>query len=151
MRNNKNGLDEMQRELRNKIGNQMFMILAYALMLNCGLYSFGIRWLNYPADVWVILTACLGIYLVRLIAGNAYLPAKAQARKPVVTLVVAIVFSIVLAFAMIKLFGQSPAQIAEPTEDNSAIILVIVSVVGLLAALIAAVIKRVNNRDDKDE
>lgn len=149
MNNNKNGLDEMQRERRNNIGNQMFMILSYTLMINCGLYGFGVHWLNYPADVMVILMACFGIYLVRLVAGNAYLPAKVQTRKPVITLVVAIVLSIGLAFAMIKLFGQP--QITEPTEDNSAIILVIVCVVGLLVTGLVALIKKVNNKDDKDD
>lgn len=151
MRNNKNGLDEMQKERRNSIGNQMFVLMFYAIFFNSGLYSFGIRWLDYPANVMVIATICMGIYLIRIIALNAYLPPKAQNRKTVIALIMAIIFSIALTIASIKLFGQSPSQIAENTNDNSAIILMIVSVVGLLGALFMAVIKKVNNKNDKDD
>jgi FtsH-binding integral membrane protein len=151
MKNNKNGLDEMQKERRNSIGNQMFMLMFYALLLNGGLYAAGIRWLEYPANVLVIITACMGIYLVRLIALNAYLPPKAQSRKPVVTLVIAIVFSVAFTMAAINLFTHYPAQVAESTEDNSAVILFIVSAVGLLATIIVAVIKKVNSKNDNDE
>lgn len=151
MMNHKNGLDEMQRTRRNKIGNQMFLLLAYALLINCGLYGAGIRWLNYPADVMVILIACLGIYLVRLISGGAYLPAKVQTRRPAIILVLAVAFSAGLAYAVIKLFGYSPAQAAASAGDNSATILILVSVVGLLVVLATAVIRKVNNRDDRDD
>jgi len=151
MRNNKNGLDEMQKEQRNNIGNQMFMLLFYALFINSGLYSAGIRWLDYPGNVMVISTVCMGIYLVRLIAINAYLPPKAQSRKTVITLIIAIAFTIMLAISAINLFGQSPIESAGGTNDNSAIILVIISAVGLLITLIVAAIKKVNNRDDKED
>lgn len=150
MRNNKNALDERQRERRNSIGNQMFLLLAYALIINGGLYAAGIGWLGYPANVMVITTVCMALYLVRLIALDAYLPPKAQNRKTVVILILAIVFSIAFTMAAIHLFGQSPVQIAEPSEDNSALILMVVSAVGLLATLIVAVIKKGNNKDDKD-
>lgn len=151
MQNNKNGLDEMQREQRNSIGNQMFMIMFYALLLNGGLYGAGIRWLDYPINVMVIITVCMAVYLVRLIAFNAYLPPKAQNRKTVITLVMAIVFSIAVILSAINLFGQSPAQVANNTNDNSALILMIVSAVGLLATLIVAVIKKVNNKEEKGD
>lgn len=151
MRNNKNGLDEMQRERRNSIGNQMFMLLAYALIFNGGLYSAGIRWLEYPANVMIITTVCMAIYLVRLIAFNAYLPPKAQNRKTVITLIMAIVFSIAFTLSAINLFGQSPTQVADNANDNSALILMIVSAVGLLATLIVVVIKKVNNKGDKGD
>jgi len=151
MRNNKNGLDEMQRERRNNIGNQMFMLMFYALFINSGLYSAGIRWLDYPGNVMVISTVCMSIYLVRLIARNAYLPPKAQSRKTVIPLLIAIAFSILLAISVINLFGQLPIEGAGNTNDNSTIILVIISAVGLLITLIVAMIKRVNNRDNKED
>ena len=46
----------------------------------------------------------------------------------------------------------SITQFVEKTNDNSAMILFIVSAVGLLGILIAAVIKKVNcGKNDKDE
>ena len=82
MWNRKDGLDEMQKERRNKIGNQMFMLMSYALLIDTGLYGQGIRWLEYPSNVMAVFLACMGIYLVRLIASNDYLPAKAHNKKP---------------------------------------------------------------------
>ncbi|MEA4845615.1 MAG: hypothetical protein VB106_00110, partial [Clostridiaceae bacterium] len=93
MKNNKNGLDEMQKERRNSIGNQMFMLMFYALLFSCGLYGIGVRWLDYPGDVMVIITACMAIYLVRLIVSNSYLPPKAQNRKTVIALIISVLFS----------------------------------------------------------
>ena len=151
MKKNKDGLDEMQRERRNKIGNQMFLLMSYALLIDTGLYGQGIRWLEYPGNIMTIFIACMGIYLVRLIANNAYLPAKAHNKKTVVALILAIVFSITLTITAITLFRNSAKQIVESTNNNSAWILFIISAVGLLVVLITAIIKKVSNKEDKED
>jgi len=151
MRNNKNGLDEMQKEKRNNIGNQMFMLMFYALLIDSGLYGAGIRWLNYPVNVMVIITVCMGIYLVRTIAANAYLPPKAQNRKTIVKLIIAIAFSIVLAISAVNLFFEPSSQSVEVINDNSALILFIVSAVGLFISLVVAAIKKISDQNDNDE
>lgn len=151
MRNNKNGLDEMQRERRNRIGNQMFLLMFYALLFNGGLYGAGIRWLEYPVNVLVIITACMGIYLVRLLSFHAYLPPKAQNRKAIVTLIMTLVFSIAFIMAAINLFGQSPAQIAGLSGNISVLILMLAAAVGLFVTLIVAAINKMNNKNDKDD
>lgn len=152
MRINKNGLDEMQKERRNSIGNQMFMLMFYALLIDSGLYGAGIRWLKYPANIMVIIMFCMGVYLIRTIAANAYLPPKAQNRKTVMPLIIAIAFSIVLVIAAFNLFGNLSARFpVEDTNDNSALILFIVSAVGLLISLIVAIIKRVNDKNNSDD
>jgi TRAP-type C4-dicarboxylate transport system permease small subunit len=152
MRNNKNGLDEMQKERQNSIGNQMFILMFYTLLLDSGLYGAGIRWLKYPANTMVIITVFMGVYLIRTIAANAYLPPKAQNRKTVISLIIAISFSVVLAIAAVNLFGNLSAQpTVEDANNNSALILFIISGVGLFISLIAAIIKRVNNKNDSDD
>lgn len=148
MNNDKNGLDEMQRARRNRIGNQTFMLMFYALMIDCGLYSFGLRWLYYPANVMVIMMVCMSVYLVRLIAFNAYLPPQAQNKKTVMTLIMASIFSFAAAMAAANLFLQSGTQAVESSEDNSALILLIVAVCGLLISLITAIVKKANNKDN---
>ena len=143
MRNN--GLDEMQKDRRNKVGNQMFKLMFFALLIDSGLYGAGVRWLDYPANVMVIISTCISIYLIRLISLSAYHPPKTQNRTQT-TLIVSIIVSIALAAAL------SIAQIAEKNNDNSAPMLFIVSAVGLLGTLIAAVIKKINSsKNDKDE
>ena len=62
--NKKKGLDELQLKQRNSAGNQMFMLMFYALLLEAGLYGLGVRWLNYPANIITIISVCMGIYLV---------------------------------------------------------------------------------------
>ena len=152
MKINKNGLDEMQMERRNSIGNQMFILMFYALLLDSGLYGAGIRWLKYPVNIMIIIMVCMGIYLVRTIAANAYLPPKAQNRKTVVSLVIAIVFSIVLAIAAFHLSENLPAQpVVEDGNDHSALILFIVSAAGLLISLIALIIKKARDKNDRDD
>jgi len=78
----KKGLDEMQMQRKNKIGHQAFMMLLYLLMLDAGLYGFGFRWLSYPANIMVILMFCAGIYVVRLITGNAYVGPSEEKQNP---------------------------------------------------------------------
>jgi peptidoglycan biosynthesis protein MviN/MurJ (putative lipid II flippase) len=151
MENKNNGFDEMQTERRNRVGNQTFMIMFYALLIDSGLYGFGIRWLNYPGNVMVIIIACMSIYLVRLIAYNAYLPPKAQNRKTVLSLLLAIIFSIGVALTGMNYIKGSSTQIVESTNDYSALILMIVSAVGLFISMLVAVIKKVNDKDDTEE
>lgn len=139
-----NGLDEMQKERRNSVGNQMFMLMFFALLIDSGLYGAGVRWLDYPANVMVIISTCISIYLIRLIALSAYHPPKTQNRTKI-TLIVSIIVSIALSAVL------SITQFAGKTNDNSAIMLFIVSAVGLLGILLATVIKKINsNTDDKD-
>ena len=151
MNNNKNGLDEMQTQQRNSIGNQMFMLMFWVLLLNGVLHFAGITWFPYPVNVMVITTACMGIYLIRLIASNAYLPGKAQNRKTIVGLIMSIVFSVGFCMLAVLVVRKSSVDIVENTSDNSAIILFTVSVVSLICAFIIAAIKKARNKDGDDE
>jgi len=152
MKINKNGLDEMQKEKRNSIGNQMFMLMFYALLLDSGFYGMGIHWLKYPANIMVIIMVCMSIYLIRTIATNSYLPPKAQNRKTVISLIIAITFSVVLLITSVNLFGNLSVQSAVKDADgNSGLILFIVSAVGLLISLIVAIIKKVTDKNDSDD
>ena len=150
MNNNKNGLDEMQKQRRDSIGNQMFMLMFFALLLNSGLHGAGITWLTHPADVMVIISACMGIYLVRLIASNAYLPAKAPDKKGIVSHIAAIIFSTALAITAVDFFGVTIVE-TESATDYSAMIMFVVSGVGLLAALITTAVKKVSDKEDKED
>lgn len=130
---NKNCLDEMQLQKRNAMGNQMFMLMYWIIFFNSILNGTGIKWLAYPADVLIIITVCMGIYLVRLIKFNAFLPPVTQNRKTVIILGMAISFLIILAVSAIYQFTQSP-------ESNIALIGMIASGVGFIITLIVAVV-----------
>lgn len=152
MKTNQNGLDEMQTEKRNSIGHQTLMLMIYALFLDTVLYGVGLRWLAYPTNIMVIIMACMGVYLIRTIMANACLPPKAQGRKTVVSIIMTVVFSAVLAIVLLILFGGSPARhAAGDTEDHSALVLLIVSGAALLISLIAALIRKAADRHGNDD
>lgn len=66
-------LDEMQVQRRNKIGNNCFMAMFYLLFIDIGLQGMGVSWLAYPMNVLIIITICMGYYLIRTIWSGAYL------------------------------------------------------------------------------
>lgn len=149
--NNKNGLDEMQKQKRNSIGNQMFILMTFALFINNGFHSAEVIWLSYPANIMVIVTVCLSIYLVRLVVSNAYLPSRTHNAKPILPLILAIILSVILTLTVIYLFNQPSIQTPDSPEDKSALILMIVSAVGLFGSLLVGIIKKVSDKDDKND
>ena len=152
MKINRNGLDEMQKSRRNTIGNNLFMLMFFALLIDVGLQGMGIRWLNYPANIMVIIMVCMGIYLISIIATNAYMPPKVNNRKHLVLIIVAIAFSVIMAIAAYNLFGITSTQShGEYATDNSALILFIISGVGLLISIVIALLKKVNNKNYEDD
>ncbi|MCL1821095.1 MAG: hypothetical protein FWG36_10650 [Oscillospiraceae bacterium] len=151
MNNNKNGLDEMQKQRRNSIGNQMFMIMTYLMFINIGLHGFGIEWIGYPAGTLLIVVVCLTVYLVRLIASNAYLPVKEQSgkKKFIGALIGSIVIAIAISFFIVP--NQTQVDVSETLNVDGSVVLMIVSGVGLIIALVAELIKRANNRNDRED
>lgn len=145
--NRKKGLDELQVKRRNSIGNQMFVLLFYILIFEAGLHGAGFRWLNYPANIVVIASICMGVYLVRLFINNAYLAPSAQRRKIVIALIMAFVFFVALIGAGVYLYNQ---QQLNGTLNSSSLILVIVPAVGLLISLIVFAIQKSNDKFDED-
>lgn len=152
MKINNNRLDEMQQTKRNKIGNTMFIIMFYALLLDSGFYGMGITWLKYPVNIMVIIMVCMGIYLVSTIAANAYQPPKTSSKKPLLLLGLAIVFSTVLAATAFKFFNSASTNMAiEKADDSAALILFIISSVGLLISLVVFLIKKSNDKYFSDD
>lgn len=146
--NNKDGLDEMQRERHNMIGNQMFTIMTLALLVNVTLYSGGIRWLHHPTDTMVIVLACSAIYIVRVIIAGAYKQARITKNK---TTILILIISVALSVALVINFQNLPVGIVESTNDYSSYILLSVSGTGLIAVGIASIIKKKQDGNDKDD
>lgn len=128
-------LDERQVINRNKIGNQCFMLLTVLLFADMGLTGTGIRWLPYPANIFVILFVCLFIYLMRLIATNSCAGPRAKKRTAIVVIAVAggagAVLAVLLGISGTKTIG-----------DNSGMTLFIISAVLLVVALVVTLIRK---------
>ncbi len=150
MKENPNGLDERQREKRNRIGNQCFMLLLYALLLNIALYGAGIKWFPYPADVMVIVTVVAFIYLARIIAGNAYLPPSTYRARGRMKVIVLTALSVIMAVIGVLLYKRvTPSVAAVETGDNSGVILFIMSAVTLAIALVMGLVQRARNKEQE--
>ena len=150
MKRNEIGLDEMQIAYRDKIGNQSFMLTLYLIMLDVILNGIGFKWLSYPSNIWVICMISVSVYFVRLIAANAYLPAKAKNTKTVIPLAVSIIIGCVIA--AILFYGKQPNPSTEANaRDHSALILFFISAAGLIVGFVVMIIKQVRSKNKQDE
>lgn len=65
-------LDEMQVQIRNKIGNQCFFILLISMVIALQLPNFGIMWTTTSTIMTVLLLLCSGYFIVRVVWAGAY-------------------------------------------------------------------------------
>lgn len=144
----KNGLDEMQKQRRNKIGNDSFMLILYLLLLDAGLNGFGFRWVSYPAGNIIILTLCAGLYFVRLVLSESYVgPSKENERSFLKTATILGVSMLVATSALY--IGKKIGFASDSSFDELAVpIMFIIAVSGVLIAAVVALIKRRQNRDE---
>jgi hypothetical protein len=144
---NKEGLDEMQIQRRNKIGNQTFIMLMYLLLLDAGLYGFGFRWVAYPANVIILLSLSSGMYVVRLLIGGAYVgPSKQKGNSLLRILFTGLVAAVVAAgmLVLLKTVGFSNASYI---DNLAAPLLFITALVGMIIATVVAIIKWKQEKD----
>ena len=146
---NEKNLDERQVSNKNKIGNQSFLLLAYLIFADVGLYGMGVRWLSYPMNIFVILLVCLFVYLVRLIASGSYVGPNAGSKRTY-AMIAAIGLAIAIAAIIFSLISGGSKHEA-PSEDNGGTILFIISVVMLLIVLAVSLIRKRQDKDGRDE
>lgn len=148
MKLGKDGLDEMQKQVRDKIGNQSFFLMFYLLLLNTGLSSMGLQWVNHPMDIMIILVGVMGLNLVRIILKNAYVGPTTKKRS-VKGLLLAAGISIAIAVLIMATDLRTLLNVqTQPATDNSAMILFIISSVTLVIALVVTLIKKKQNKDE---
>ncbi|QUH25862.1 DUF6773 family protein [Serpentinicella alkaliphila] len=147
---NKNGLDEMQIMIKNKIGSQTFLLLMYLLLLDAGLFGFGFKWINYPANIMLIISFCSGIYVVRLISANAYIGPSNKKERPVLKVLLNMVigtFSSIIIIIFLKNINTIDSQ---HIDEGTAPILFITAAIGILISSITAIIKRKQNKENEE-
>lgn len=147
---NKKGLDEMQLQRKNKIGNQTFLLLFYLLLIDMGLYGFGFRWVDYPNNIMIILMLCSGFYTVRLIMGNAFVGPYAKKDKPILKAILTVLVAIFIATAIIILLKNADFNSESQIDELSAPILFITSAVAIIITVLIGFIKKVQNKEDKE-
>jgi ABC-type transport system involved in cytochrome c biogenesis permease subunit len=147
---NKKGLDEMQLQIRNKIGNQTFLVLLYLLLLDAGLYGFGFRWVNYPANIMLIVTICAAIYVVRLIKANAYVGPSTGKQRPILNVFLTVIMAVFIALVIIVLLKNASFSNSYQIDAMAAPILFISAMIALAIAATTSIIKKIQNKNDRD-
>ena len=71
-RNQKENLDEMQVQTRNKVGHQCFFMLFSLLMIDLYLKNHGVKWAASPMSEYAIIALCMGYYGTRIAWAGAY-------------------------------------------------------------------------------
>jgi hypothetical protein len=135
----KNEFDEMQSGKRNKIGIQSFFMLVFLLMIDMLLYNMGIRWVEYPTNVFIIVLLCNGIFLIRSILNGAFLAPKQKAGSYLVISIVTTVLSLA-ALVLVAIFVK-PHVAEKPTSGIGVILLLAISWGVIIAAAIIYSIK----------
>jgi len=145
----KKGLDERQVQKRDSIGNQTFILLLYLLLLDAGLYGFGLRWLSYPANIIVILTVCSGIYVIRMIASGAFVGPAVKNQKPLLKIVSIVFLAVMLAAAVIAVLINTGFSSSVQTSDISAPLMFISAGVAILIAVITFLVRKIQERKEE--
>lgn len=147
----KNELDEMQLQRRNKFGNQAFMLLFYLLMIDIGLYGFGVHWLQYPINVFIIMLTCMSYYLIRIIWSNAYIGPdnknKTVGKKTIYITAIAGFIAAITIFLSQKGLLENQAKEA---SGNGALILFLISTVAIIIAALVSIIRNKRNKGSGD-
>jgi hypothetical protein len=154
MNSNKRCLDERQRIQRDHIGNQCFFLLLYGILIDAALNGLNVKWLPYPANMMALLCVCAGVYEVRIIRGNAYLPPGIKTAQTRRNIIIMAVFSIAVAAAasFILIRNKAPLPVAnQDSGDNSAVVLLIISGVSLVIALVTGLIQRSRDKENDKE
>ncbi len=138
----KSQLDEMQVKRRNSIGNQTFLLLMYLLMIDAGLYGFGFRWIEYPANIMIMVTICAGIYLLRLINNHAYVGPSAENKRPVLRLILTVAIACSVAAGISIMLKNAVFTNTAQINEMSAPIMFITAAIAIIIALATLLIKR---------
>ena len=118
--------DERQLQKRHRLGNDAFTMLTLLLMVDTLLYHFGFRWVPYPTNIFILVVFCCGVFVVRAIWQGAFVgPGKSGAKN----------WAGAMAAALLAAFGaivvinyqKTKGQIAAPSSDEGAWLLMLVS------------------------
>lgn len=101
--------DEMQVQIRNKVGMQSFFMLYFLLLADLLLKDYGVEWAATPISVFVIMTACMGYFLIRVVWAGAYAAPRRENDKRLYLIVslVAIMTAILAVIRKTNFFQET--------------------------------------------
>ena len=148
---NKNSLDEMQQQKRDKIGSQSFILLCYLILIDVALHGLGFTWLQYPTNIFVLMLASNAYYLVRSIMSNTFLgPGVSVTKVSIKTAAVLVISGIMAAISATMLFKNNGQP--QPAEGDSygAYILLGFSCLIIILTLVTGIVTYIRNKNSKE-
>jgi len=146
---NREHLDEMQVQKRNKIGYQSFTMLISLLLLDNVLYGLGVRWMEYPTNVFLIVIVCCGLFTIRCALQDTLVAPKQPTGRMAALAVAAAVLAIAVAIGIKTLI--KPESAAPEDSGIGAILLMVISGGALIVSGIIYLIRKHNDLKSKDE
>jgi hypothetical protein len=149
----RNKLDEMQLQKRNAIGNQCFLLLSWLIILDVVAYGLGIRWLQYPVNIFFIMLVCFTYYGVRIalagaIAGVETNKTSNNGKKNIVYLTIFTALSAIISLLINK--SNLIKVKATGSQNNDVKILFFSSLIMLVVVLVVTIIatKKINKDNE---
>lgn len=143
------GLDEMQMQKRNMVGNQSFLLIYYLLLIDIGFSGFGFRWLNYPMNVFVIMNGCMAHYLIRIIWNRSYVGPRMKTKTVGIKIGFVMGLSALIA-GVISFLQKYSVKIPVITSDNGATLLFIFSTVLVIVIMVVGLISKWQTKKDDE-
>ena len=144
---NKDQFDEMQTQKRNQIGKQSFSLLVWLLLLDTLLYNLGIRWLQYPMNVFIIVIVCCGVFVIRTALHDSLVAPKQKSGKSITLILITTILSMA-AVAGLGFFIKLHVVSTKGSGVGATLLLVISWGVLIIAAVIYLVRRYRENRRD---
>jgi archaellum biogenesis protein FlaJ (TadC family) len=144
---NKDQFDEMQTQKRNQIGNQSFSLLVWLLLLDTLLYNLGIRWLQYPMNVFMIVMVCCGVFIIRTALDDSLVAPKQKSGKSITLILITTILSMATV-AGLGFFIKLHVVPSKGSSVGATLLLVISWGVLIIAAVIYLVRRHRENRRD---
>lgn len=150
-RNSEEHLDEMQVQIRNKIGHQSFFMFFTLLMIDLQLQDYGLKWAAYPMSIPIIITLCMGYYGIRVAWAGAYvstLGTLTKSRKHVY-LIVGLLTAMTIIFVTV-IIGTKFFTVSFSIPYNGVLRLFLFSFVFIMIILVSSIISRRKNNEGND-
>lgn len=139
----RNNYDEMQEQKRNKISNETFSLLVILLILDAFFFNLGLRWLDYPNNVFAIVIVCSGVFLIRSALNDSLIAPKQNIPLNLGKDIVIMLLSISIVTIIAHFFENR--ETSAPINNNMGLILNALSIGIFIILAIISVVKNIND------
>jgi hypothetical protein len=140
--------DERQKQRRDRIGSQSFVLLVILTLANIFAYYLGLRWLDFPVSTMILVLVCCGVYKIRVVLSGAFVAPGTGAATAWRRAIGVVVVAAAGALAAVAYFTRG-AEFSQDTGPDALALLAVSA--GLLVAILVVSLVRKRKDREKDE